>query len=107
MRTIVEPSLALRCRPPPRRPAELIAAADKIRGELGGQPDRDLLDDIVADALNRERRLLELRPRDRATGGSTASGDVAGQALIRTVTFSDFGDHLLLPLNFSFSLCLP
>jgi len=48
----------------PGDPAELIAAADKIRGVLGWQPERDQLDDIVADALNWERWLMENHPRD-------------------------------------------
>lgn len=43
----------------PGDPAALIAGADRIRGVLGWRPERDKLDQIVTDALNWERDLMQ------------------------------------------------
>ncbi|HML29079.1 MAG TPA: UDP-glucose 4-epimerase GalE, partial [Hyphomicrobium sp.] len=48
----------------PRRPgdpAAIVAASAKIRGELGWRPQHDNLEQIVAQALNWERRVDALK----------------------------------------------
>jgi UDP-glucose 4-epimerase len=48
----------------PRRagdPAAIVAASDKIRNQLGWRPEYDNLEQIVAQALNWERRVDELK----------------------------------------------
>jgi UDP-glucose 4-epimerase len=45
-------------------PAALVAAADRIRATLGWVPERDNLDQIVTDALNWERHLMERAASD-------------------------------------------
>ncbi|MEJ8573849.1 UDP-glucose 4-epimerase GalE [Microbaculum marinum] len=43
----------------PGDPAALVAGAERIRERLGWTPERDRLDDIVADALNWEKKLKD------------------------------------------------
>jgi UDP-glucose 4-epimerase len=66
----------------PGDPAQIVAAADRIRAELGWRPQFDDLPTIVAHALGWERKLMATRGSSSARSDREARGDSAPNQLL-------------------------